>query len=195
MVRLQGGMGIVNPVIERPGTLGLVATHGGTLYIVSCYHVLSKDPFAKGEPILRADGDGGSLPVAFVDRGLPELDVAAAMVAEGVEAVEGILGLGRLALPAEPMEGMPVVKIGHATGRTEGRVSRLDGDDVWIVAEGDESTTISEGGDSGAVWVCRDSLAPVVLHTGSNDTGMAFYARGVRLMRVLGALDLTILSG
>lgn len=194
MKAICSGMGIVNPIINRPGTVGLVATYGGLQYIVSCYHVLCRlvpaKPFTKDEPIYLTDDADKLSPVAFVDQGVAALDIAAARVADGVEAVGGMLGFGTLATPAAPCEGMLVVKFGHATGLTEGRISRIDGDDVWIEADGDGDAMISAGGDSGAVWVCRESRAPVVLHTGTDDSGMVVSARGVSLIQALKALNL-----
>jgi hypothetical protein len=68
---------------------------------------------------------------------------------------------------------MRVIKSGVATGITEGTVRTIIGTDVVIEipppfpAEYD----LSEQGDSGALWVTRDTRAPVALHRSGNDTG------------------------
>ena len=34
MPRIRGGMGIINPKTNRPGTIGLIATQGASRYLV-----------------------------------------------------------------------------------------------------------------------------------------------------------------
>ena len=188
-----GGVGVINPQVSQPGTVGLVVRRGPQSYILSCYHVLcrpARASYIPGEPILLT---ASSDTVAYVETGLPELDVAVARIADGVAVGGGILGLPALASPVEPVEGMRVVKQGSATGRTAGQIARIDGDDIWIEAR-DTNDLICGGGDSGAVWVVEDGWAPVVLHTGVNDTGLISYARGIRLTRVFAALDLSMVA-
>ena len=123
MPRIQGGMGIINPKANRPGTIGLIAAKGASRYLVSCYHVLcrpDRTTFQKGEPIYLSADVNQAVPVARAEQGLADLDAAAALVVDGVEALAGVIGLAPLAEPAEPEEGMTVVKVGHATGKTEG---------------------------------------------------------------------------
>ena len=189
----------MNPKLKHPGTLGLIATQGASRYILSCYHVLcrlDRAAFQKGEEIYLIEDTGRVTPIATVDRGLPDVDVAAAVLPDGIEALGGIAGFPQLQAPAEAEEGMIVVKVGQATGRTEGRINRIVDDDVWIEPV-DESAIepISSGGDSGSVWVVRNTWAPVVLHTGTNDTGTVAFARGRILTRALDLLSLQVLPG
>lgn len=187
-----GGVGVINPQVNQPGTAGLVVTYRTQPCILSCYHVLCRPAralYVPGEVILLTEG---ALPVAHVEIGLPMLDAAVARIDASFAVGFGILGLSALSCPVEPVEGMRVVKQGAATGRTIGQIARVDGDDVWIEARA-AAGLICAGGDSGAVWVAEDGWAPVVLHTGVNDTGLISYARGVRLTRVFAALDLSML--
>ena len=199
MPRIRGGMGIINPKTNRPGTIGLIATQGASRYLVSCYHVLcrlDRAAFQKGEEIYLAEDAIQAVPIARTEQGLADLDAAAALVVDNVEALAGIIGFPPLAEPVEPEEGMKVVKLGHATGKTEGQILRVEADEVWIEPlTGAAGGPISGGGDSGTVWVCKDSWAPVVLHTGTNDTGLIPYARGVSLLRAPDSLGLTVLPG
>ncbi len=80
---------------------------------------------------------------------------------------------------------MEVVKMGAATGKTEGRIFQIDQDEIWIEPLEDDATPISAGGDSGAIWLDKNLLAPVALHTGTNSTGLIPYARGINIIRVL----------
>ena len=198
MPQIRGGMGIINPKADRPGTIGLIVARNGSRYLLSCYHVLcrlNQAPFEKGEPIYLAEDVIRDAPIARTDLGLAERDVAAALVVGGVDALSGIVTFPLLSEPVEPEEEMEVVKMGYATGRTEGRITRVEGDDVWIEAANDATDEpISQGGDSGAVWVQKNLWAPVVLHTGTNDTGIIPYARGIALLRVLNVLGLSPLS-
>jgi hypothetical protein len=195
MPQVLGGIGIVNPLVRHPGTIGLIAWRDGQPHIVSCYHVLCRldgSPFVKDEGIyLTHDGSPQDL-VAYVDGGLADLDVASARVAQDVGVVPGIVGLSGLSSPADPEEGMPVVKVGYATGKTEGTVARVDGFEVRI--QGADGTAVSAGGDSGAVWVSRASWAPVALHTGTNDQGTIPYAVGIAMPHVLDVLALSFLD-
>lgn len=199
MVQVRGGMGIVNPVVQHPGTIGILATDGSPgWWIVSCYHVLcrlNRAPFVKGEEIRLADSTTSPDVIAHVDRALVGLDAAAGIVAGEVEVLPGIFGLPPVTAPSEPTEGMVVAKYGHATQYTEGTIWRVDGDDVWIRGGDDPNARLSAAGDSGAVWVARDTWSPVVLHTGTNDAGMIPYARGIRLLTALEQLCLEVILG
>src|SRR2546422_935185 len=135
MPRIRGGMGIINPKTNRPGTIGLIATQGASRYLVSCYHVLcrlDRAAFQKGEEIYLAEDAIQAVPIARTEQGLADLDAAAALVVDNVEALAGIIGFPPLAEPVEPEEGMKVVKLGHATGKTEGQILRVEADEVWI---------------------------------------------------------------
>jgi hypothetical protein len=196
---LRGGIAIFNPNVGELGTLGFVATTNGIdRWIVSCHHVLCRSEGtspADGEPIFQpVDGDPDSQ-VARSAAGSadPQLDCAAAKVLDGAEAIGEVLGLGQLAAPLDPLAGMEVVKSGITTGITEGRVRSVTGDRVVIeVAPGFPANyELSGGGDSGAVWVQKNTVSPVVLHTRGNDTGEEL-AFGVPVRKVLQVLGLQI---
>jgi len=196
MPQVRGGIGIINPRTERPGTAGIIARRQNSLYILSCYHVLCRldgEPFAVGEPIFLADDLLQESPVAQTELGIPDLDIAAARIMPGVEALTGVTEFPALGAVREPEEGMLVVKVGHATGRTEGIITRVEDDQVWIEPPDElQEGPISQGGDSGAIWIYEDDLSPVVLHSGTNDLGPVAFARGISLPRVLQRLELEL---
>jgi hypothetical protein len=196
---LRGGVAIANPEnASEPGTLGLIATSDGDdRWIVSCYHVLARSGgggFAAGEPIFQPYRSPVSQPVAetVTGRADPGIDCMAARVFLGVETTSEIVGLGPLQAPIEPVRGMRVLKSGIETGVTEGVVRSVDGDRVVIAVPPGfpERYDLSGRGDSGAVWVLRESGAPVALHIAGNDTGqeIAFGRRMTRVLEVLGLL-------
>lgn len=193
---LIAGVAIFNPVVNKLGTLGMIHLHDGKRWIVSCYHVLCRadfSPFEQPEPIFQPFPGIAAAPVAFTDpqRASSELDCAAAFVVEDLRAFPVILELGFVGPPTEPAVGMRVLKSGITTGVTEGEITNIDGDRLEIGVPQDFPTgyDLSDPGDSGALWVERDTRRAVALHTGGNDTGTE-KAFGVRLQTVLEALDL-----
>lgn len=199
---LLGGIAICNLALGEIGTLGFVATtNDADRWIVSCYHVLVGRgrqisagitesivfPFEQApQPVI------GEITDATVDA---IVDCAAARVVNTTAAGQ-ILGLGKLTLPPrQPTVRMRVIKSGAATGLTEGRVDRVTTD-----ARGLESVVIScpdfpadyelsKGGDSGALWVDADSLAPVALHLGGNARGQFASVEARPILQVLRALS------
>lgn len=165
---------------------------------MSCYHVFCRtddSPFPDGEPIYQPiDGEPDAL-VARVaaDHADPVLDCAAARVVDGVATVLEIFGLGKTSVPIDPAVGMRVVKSGVATGITEGVIRGIAGDRVTIaVPDGFPSQyELTHGGDSGALWLERDTRAPVALHTRGNDTGEEL-AFGAPILRVLSSLRISL---
>lgn len=190
---LRGGIRIANPAVAQPGTLGFTATGDRRdRWIVSCHHVLCG---AGGrEPVYQPIDEPEAL-VAMTDpaRARAELDCAAALVVEGVGAVAEILGIGLPGKPAAPVEGMPVIKSGAATGVTEGVITEVSAGRVEIEPVGlPENYELSATGDSGALWVAKPSLAPVVLHQGGSSRPRCF-AYGLPVLEVLEALNLRML--
>lgn len=197
---LRGGVLIVNANVRVLGTVGLVATSDGhDRWLVTARHVLARTggpPLQDGEPVFQpGEGAGPFVAVTRTGRADPDLDAAAALVIDGVEAVGEILGLGALAPVKDPAAGMRVVKSGIATGITEGVVDEVAGDRVRIrLPPGFPSKyELSDVSDSGAVWLEQATMAPVALHRAGEDTGVET-ATGVPLRRVLEALRLQALT-
>ena len=197
---LIGGCVVINPLNDRPGTLGFVATDGTDRWIVSCYHVLCRSaglPFADGEEIYQplVTRGGGVVARTSRVRADPALDCAAARVELGVAAGPGIVGLPPLVQPAaEPIVGMRLLKSGAETGVTEGEIHSVNGTRVEIRAPAGwpQSYVVSEYGDSGALWVERETGAPVALHTSGSTTGVS-RAFALKITAVLTRLGLAML--
>lgn len=197
---LRGGIAISNGNGGRLGTLGCIVTSDGAdRWILSAHHVLrgSGLDLGDGEPIFQPALGGADLPIARTRRAQAshELDAAAALIVDGVRAVNEILGLGTVGQLAEPIEGERVIKSGAATGVTEGQIVRVIGDDVRIeLLSGYPSKyELSAVSDSGAIWLAQGTLSPVALHVAGNDTGIEV-AVGVRISTVLQTLNLTLLA-
>jgi hypothetical protein len=182
-------------VVDQLGTLGFIATDAaGGHWIVSCYHVLCRtdgSAFPDGEPVYQPlDGEPDALVARLsADRADPVVDCAAARVVDGVLTAAEIFGLGKPSIPGNPVAGMRVVKSGVATGITEGVIREVDGDRVTIaVPDGFPiQYELTHGGDSGALWMERDTRAPVALHTRGNDTGEEL-AFGVNILKIINTL-------
>ena len=177
---LIGGIEIINPANDRPGTLGAIATDGTRRFVLSCYHVLCRPngaAFTDGEDVWQSvsSRNGGPIGKVFSANAFPQLDCAAALITTGVGSLGRIFGLGPLAAPGAPRVGMRLIKSGYSTGVTEGDLIALQGDRVEIrrPAGFPPLYEASDFGDSGALWVERDTSAPIAMHTGASPGGNA----------------------
>jgi hypothetical protein len=187
--RLRGGLQIMSREVGEPGTLGMIVASGGVPYLISARHVLAKNRPGIGDAICQP---AGTKTIAIVDRVSEQLDCARARLVDGQAFNElEILHVGVLTAPRDPVEGMVVIKAGAATGVTEGKVSRVNGNEVTIKPLSDFPLEyqLSDTGDSGAVWVESQSHAPVALHY-SAQSGGASVAYAIPLPAVLRELQL-----
>jgi hypothetical protein len=108
-----------------------------------------------------------------VERVSDRLDCAAARLIDGQQFALEILNIGLLAAVKEPAEGMRVIKTGASTGVTEGKITRVDGDEVTIkpLADFPLEYQLSDTGDSGSVWVESATRSPVALHYSAQSGG------------------------
>ena len=168
--KLRGGLQIMNREIGEPGTLGMLVTVGGVTYLISAKHVLAKGRPGIGDAVRQP---AGSNDIAIVERVSERLDCAAARVIAGVPFAPEILHIGALAPTRDPAEGMRVIKAGASTGVTEGKITRIDGNEVTIkpLADFPLEYELSDTGDSGSVWVESESRAPVALHYSAQSGG------------------------
>lgn len=190
---LQGGIEIINPANDRPGTLGAILEDSTDRYALSCYHVLCRPagaPFIDGEPILQSVTSRGGSPIGNVFSGnvSAQLDCAAARITPGLSSAGRILGLGPLGPPLAASVGLRVLKSGYNTGVTEGVVVRVQGEHVEIgrPAGYPGAYELSDFGDSGALWVERDSGSPVAMHTGATPAANALGLDILTVLQVLG---------
>jgi hypothetical protein len=198
---LRGGVEIFNPRVDEAGTLSFIAQDAGggpERWLVSCYHVLVGGPGTQpieGEPVFQPSD--GTEPAALTDaaRAHVFLDCAAAKLAPGVAGIGEILGIGRLAFPANPEPGMRVIKSGAATGVTEGLIESVEGDDVVIAhaPDFDPNYELSLPGDSGSLWLRREDHAPVAMHL-SEAGGPLPRVAARRILAVLEGMGLQMLA-
>lgn len=176
---LIGGVFILNPANGRPGTLGLIAIRNdGSRFLVSAYHVLCRPEggtFVDGETVEQPIGPGNVVAHVFAADTDPALDVAAARIAPAVGSEGRVLGLPPLTAAKSPEVGMEVLKSGAATGVSEGRLTDVDGTRVLISrpVASISKYEVSGFGDSGALWVERETLAPICMHLATDDAGRA----------------------
>jgi hypothetical protein len=189
--RLRGGLQIMSREVEEPGTLGMIVASGGVPYLISARHVLAKNRPGIGDSICQP---AGAKTIAIVDRVSAQLDCARARLVDGeIFAELEILHIGILTVPRDPVEGMIVIKTGAATGVTQGKVSRINSNEVTIKPLSDFPLEyqLSETGDSGAIWVESQSRAPVAMHY-SAQSGGASVAYAIPLPAVLRELQLVV---
>jgi hypothetical protein len=184
---VRAGIEIRNTTLLEPGTIGLIATsNGADRWIVSCHHVLCTANFP--EQIVQPFGAANVIAMSDAARSRADLDCAAASIVAGVQVIAEVLGIGRLGEPVDPTVGMEVVKSGAATGVTEGTIRSITPGRVEIrPLKLPDDYQLSDGGDSGAVWIEKNTFSPVVLHQGSTSEGFAI---GRPIKEVLAALNL-----
>ena len=175
--------------LREPGTLGMIVAHGGANYLISAKHVLAGNRPAVGDAICQP---AGTTDVAIVERVSQRLDCAAARLVAGQAFAFEVLNIGTLAPPRDPAEGMRVIKAGAATGVSEGKIVRLNGDEIVIkpLADFPLEYELSAAGDSGAVWLESQSRAPVGLHY-SAQSGGGGVAYAIPMPTVLRELQFT----
>ena len=198
---LRAGIRISQGTTGKPGTIGFFGKSAdGKPWLVSCFHVLIRPPGWTGAPpqdgeliyqreVIPTDRVG----VINLSRANVTLDCAAALLDPGIEVVPEILGLGPIGNPAVPVEGMRVVKSGSATGVTEGIVQRIQGNTVRIepLKGFPAAYELSQGGDSGALWIEQSTRAAIALHR-KGETGQGEFAEATAIGPVLTALGLTL---
>ncbi len=167
---LRGGLQIMNRALEEPGTLGMIVSADGAPCLISARHVLARNRPGIGDAVVQGPG---APDIAIVERVSSRLDCAAARLAAGVQFAPEILTIGPLTPIKDPAEGMRVVKVGASTGVTEGRITRVNGDEVTIkpLADFPLEYQLSDTGDSGSVWVEIATRAPVALHYSAQSGG------------------------
>lgn len=176
---LVGGIAILNPSVNRLGTLGFFARSAdGAAWIVSAAHVLTvalNGLVVDGEPIHQPVVQPGAAPVAWSVAARTDLalDVAAARLDPAVGWVPAVLGIGRLEAPIAPTVGMRVMKSGMGTAVTEGVITAVAGDAVTVkpVAEFASGYNLCDPGDSGAPWIEQGTRKLVAIHVRGNDSG------------------------
>jgi hypothetical protein len=191
------------------GALGgfLRSRDDGSVLILSNNHVLANENKArKGDPILQpGDLDGGANPadkvgellrfVRLKREGINLVDCAAATIDPEIEFdPQAITGVGKLAGLGDAIlaEDDAVRKVGRTTGKTGGRVTAFELDDVivrfdmgllrfnnQVEIEGSGDHPFSLGGDSGSLIVDSDRRAVALLfaggdHGGSNGKGLTY---------------------
>jgi hypothetical protein len=194
---VRGGIGILNPNVGKPGTLGCLLTTDGTdRWLLSCHHVLQgkRSPAsADGERVFQPNSGEQQIAVTSATRSDESLDCAVAQLLPNISAVGEILGLPPLLGISEPALGMRVLKSGSHTGLTEGVIESVAGNNVEIAVPSDFDLDyeLSGEGDSGAVWVCRGDMTIVALHKGGSAYG-THLAYGTKMSAVLAFLGLRL---
>ena len=203
---LRGGVAIYNRQAAEYGTLGFIARPAADApnqderWIVTAYHVLlgtQRRTAADGEELYQPyDSDPARAVARFVvGRADAATDCATCRIVAGIAGAGEILGLGRVGGPIEPARGMYVTKSGVATGVTEGIIEEVRDDRVYIrTLDGfPEDYSLSDTGDSGALWVDRDTHRAVALHTRGNAGGGEF-AIALPIELVLTTLGLEVVT-
>lgn len=184
---LIGGVSCGNPRVTA-GTIGAIVFDRATCkpMILSNWHVLAgASAAAVGEPILQPGKiDGGTQTVATLTRMTLDarMDAAVATLNGARGHTRDILGLGTIGGIDTATLGMNVVKSGRTTGITRGVVDgvsmsvSINYGDPGVVAFSNQirivprppwpavDYEVSQGGDSGSVWLNESSNRAIGLH-------------------------------
>jgi len=186
--KLRAGLQIFNPQVARPGTLGFLLSKGGDTFIIGAKHVLAGTRPGLGDPIRQP---AGTSDIAIVRRVSATLDCAAAVLNPDQKFVLELLHIGVPGPALAPALGMRVIKVGSTTGVTEGVIDRINDNEVTVKPLRDAPLEyhLTEHGDSGSVWLERDSHSPVAMHF-SAQSGGASVSFAIPWPVVLTELDL-----
>lgn len=189
---LRAGTQIFQPDNSQAGTLGLFLTSDGVdRWLLTCFHVLARTTgvMVATDRIMQPDATKGVIATLAGAISDPILDCAAVPVA--VPVSDEVLGIGRLAPASAPIVGARVIKSGWKTGISEGRIRAVAGTDVIIerLPSYPADYLLASIGDSGALWVDVNTLAPVALHRRETAVG-PHQAIGTDFTAVLNALHL-----
>jgi hypothetical protein len=174
---LLAGIGIYNPIVNEVGTLGAFGTSDGQdRWLISCYHVVARTPaslgltpFSSGEPIFQGSAHDGIVARTDVTRSDRVMDCAAARLEPGLGSSRSCVDIGTVnGIASSLTAGMRLLKSGAETGVTEGVVSRVETDRIFIERPVGfpNGYLIAGKGDSGSVWVTADTRQLVALHLG-----------------------------
>jgi endonuclease G, mitochondrial len=208
---LRGGISVSREGQYGPGTLaGVVLDRTtGDPMLLSNWHVFVADWWTRPGVAVYQPGrrDGGTFQdlVARYTRDAmgANLDAAVAAAADSRRLSNEQLELGPVQGLAEPEPGMQVVKSGRQTGITYGEVTGVDGTAklrygfldrvirrVVTIEPIAGAGEVSDGGDSGSLWLDAASRACVALHfAGSNVPERAL---GMEIGPVLDALGVDL---
>ena len=221
---LSPGLSIGNVNTFETGTAGLLvrsADLDDAIYVLSNWHVLAGGPEAKpGDQISQPGpmhlGDNPAHPVATLDRLLApdeQLDAALARVLPDTATDPRIFQIGVAPTAvADPQLGAVLEKSGAVSGVTRAVVDGVGGTyqldyssfglgQLWmrgfrlVKDPAAASTTLSEAGDSGALWIDPQTNQAVGLHFAGEDDASPLndYALAQPIGEVLHRLNVQLL--
>lgn len=211
---IQGGVSIGCERLYGSGTLGGLVVDRQTkrLMCLSNWHVLvarwSNSPPQRIYQPGRLDGGAASNTFAILDRDamIDNLDAAVARLYGDRPLINNQLDIGPVRGLARPGLGMEVVKSGYKTNVTEGIITRTfltvkmryDGQErlirsVFYIDPLPGSSTVSDAGDSGSMWLEADTHYAVGLHFAGGN--YPEHALAMDINEVLDALQVDLVAG
>jgi soluble lytic murein transglycosylase len=207
---LRGGMGIVNLLHRKAGTLGgkVRDRHSGEEMILSTWHTLAGSwPAHSDMPIYDPIENDESKAIAGYVRDAmnANLDAAVARLTGTHPLLNEQVGIGAVTGMVIPQLGMRVIKSGAGSGVTSGLITgilgyslhhydgipRLIGPIVHIAPE-EPSQAICAPGDSGAWWLESSTLRAAALHfAGDNDLN---FGLALSMPEVMEALQVEVVT-
>ena len=182
---IQGGVSIGCERLYGSGTLGGLVVDRQTkrLMCLSNWHVLvarwSNSPPQRIYQPGRLDGGAAGNTFAFLERDAMKDNLDAAVAAQYGDRplINNQLDIGPVRGLTRPMLGMNVIKSGYKTRVTKGVITRIhlitkmryDGQDrlirsVFYIDRPPDSSTVSDAGDSGSMWLEAATHYAVGLH-------------------------------
>lgn len=177
---LVGGLGIVPSTRRRWATLGLIAEGDGQRWLLTACHALGDLSYGTRLAIHQGPSASPGAPICDADasdvRQDFALDAAAVpLVPSGVGVAPEVIGLGRVGVVRQAVQGETVIRVGVETGLVRGNVDLATPGRIEIVRPANYPTSYSVGepGDSGAVWLSYPDLDLIGLHIAKSHGGFA----------------------
>lgn len=203
-----GNLKVGGPGTGDPGTLGAIVFERGTLrpLALTNWHVAVADPPVAMDPIIQPDpvAPAPEPPNNFLGRLLrwdQGLDAAVSSIGEqdGTRSRNVSTDIEGLPLPASGSKphvvGLRVLKSGLRTGVTGGTIDGTDGIEFSVVPDDFAlpQGVLGDHGDSGALWLDRDTFTAVGLHFASISSPEV-RAWGKSLSRICDTLNIFVLD-
>ncbi|WP_422734461.1 hypothetical protein ACN26Y_06305 [Micromonospora sp. WMMD558] len=203
-----GNLKVGGPGTGDPGTLGSIVFERGTLrpLALTNWHVAVVNPPVAMDPIIQPDpvAPDPEPPNNFLGRLLrwdQGLDAAVCSIGEqdgtrGRNVSTDIVGLPQPASGSKPhVVGLKVIKSGLRTGVTGGTIDGTDGVEFSVVPDDFPlpQGVLSQHGDSGALWLDRETFTAVGLHFASISTPEV-RAWGKSISKICDSLNIFVLN-
>ncbi|MBA4852655.1 hypothetical protein H1R81_19810 [Emticicia sp. BO119] len=175
---LRGGIQIINPIVKLAGTLGGIFTDlitGNLIGLTAAHNLKSGQIGNTGDEVYQPSLDPLNVNdfIGTIHSINTPLDAGTILLNTKRNLFQKEIVNGNTPITIQgvipPSLGMQVFKVGCATGFTEGTIDDISPTtSETFTIKSINNTILSDFGDSGAIWIDRDSECAVGLHIQGN---------------------------